>query len=274
MLLYQPYFLSVSSPSAAADAFCSRAREPTIYFVLVVLLIPIVFARAIEIVEAKHRISSIEVNSFSPRVARSALFPRAPGAPAPIVCAGVLNTAASFVAGAIITPSNLGSQNLDGWQIRQRDNIGRFPSAGSSNSQNDLRLVEFGAEFLDDFGRRRNVSLAGDHGQLAGQRRSKVRHARFFDREAENGILDNVHLRARLVQAFAQLGDRADFKPAVIHHDKIGRGVEPCQILVANIFFSTRMVMSRLLRLGGLQEFAHIHPHRRAHGRRNACNCE
>ena len=73
----------------------------------------------------------------------------------------------------------------------------------------DLRLIELASEFFDDFGRRRDVLLAGDHGQLAVQSRSKVRHARFFDRNAEQCILDNVHLGARGVEALAQLGNRA-----------------------------------------------------------------
>ncbi len=50
----------------------------------------------------------------------------------------------------------------------------------------DFQLVEFSAEGFDRLGRDRNVSLARDDSQLAGQSAIKIPDPGFFGRDAEN----------------------------------------------------------------------------------------
>src|SRR5665213_4151281 len=96
MLQYQPCFLSVSLPSAAADGLRSQACEPTIYFVFVVCFIS----------------TNGHENCYSPLSTRAFRTRTS-------CVAGVLMMAASLVAGAMITPSNLErNTSMDGKSAR------------------------------------------------------------------------------------------------------------------------------------------------------------
>jgi hypothetical protein len=113
------------------------------------------------------------------------------------------------------TPSSLARSTSMARQIRQRHDVRLFQALVVQITELDLQLVEFRAKFFTPWPRRKCPS-AGHDGHCPASDAVQIRHAGFLGGDAENGVLDDVNFRARLVQAFAQFGDRADFQALVI----------------------------------------------------------
>src|ERR1043166_2951839 len=100
----------------------------------------------------------------------------------------------------------------------------------------NFQFIELGAEGFDDFGSSRDVSLAGDNRELAGESPVEVANSGFFGRDTENGILDDVNLGSRFSEPGAKLAQVANLKALVINNDKKGRTIEPSQIFFSEMF--------------------------------------
>ena len=120
--------------------------------------------------------------------------------------AGVLNNLTNLAGGSVQNSQELAAKNFNRRQIGQSQDRGLLEPLVIEIAKMDLQLVELGAKFLNNLGRRRDVTLSGNNRQLAGERAIEIGHPRFLGRQAEDRVLDDMNFGAGLGQAFAEFG--------------------------------------------------------------------
>ena len=139
----------------------------------------------------------------------------------------------------------LAAHHLEGGQIRQGFDLRNLETLVVQISELDLRLLKFRLKSLHRFRGGGDIFLPRDHGQLACQCAAEIGHPRLLGGDPEDGILDDVHLGARLGQAFAQLGELTDRQPDIIDHNEKGRRVQTNDVFAGDEFlFGTHDVIS------------------------------
>src|SRR5438105_1054852 len=75
------------------------------------------------------------------------------------------------------------------------------------------------------------------NGALTGQSAIELADSGFFGGDAENRVLNDMHLRAGFREPLAQFGHVGHVQALVIHHDKERGGIEPRRIFLGQKFF-------------------------------------
>src|SRR5205823_13521786 len=88
------------------------------------------------------------------------------------------------------------AQHLHRRQVGQRQQVSLLEALVIQVTKMDFELIKFGAETLDDFSGARNITLAGDHRELAGQSAIELADSGFFSGDAENRVLNDMDLGA------------------------------------------------------------------------------